>query len=180
MGNIRAATRYATALLGVAVERNELDAVAGDVSFLGELIGKVPDFALFLKSPVVSKERKRKALKEVLAGKTGNTVMAFVLLLAAKDREALLPPIISEFQRLRDLKMGILNVSARAASKFSPDQEKRLIDQLERSTGKKVRLNVGQDRSLVAGFTVKYEDTVWDASVKRQLELLGDRLAGRD
>jgi F0F1-type ATP synthase delta subunit len=41
-----------------------------------------------------------------------------------------------------------------------------------------VRLSVERDPSLVGGFTVQYEDTVWDASVRRQLELLRDRLVG--
>jgi len=178
MSNVRAATRYATALLGVAGERRDLEAVGKDLSFLEELITKVPDFALFLKSPVVSKERKKKALTEILAGKTGETVTAFVLLLATKGREDLLPAIISQFHRLRDEKLGILNARAKSAMDFSAEQEKNLVARLEQSTGKKVRLTVGSDPALVGGFTVQYEDTVWDASVKRQLERLGELLAG--
>ncbi len=178
MSNVRAATRYASALLGVAGERRDLEAVGKDMSFLEELISKVPDFALFLKSPVISKERKKRALSEILAGKTGDTVRAFVLLLASKDREALLPEIITQFTRLRDEKSGVLNATAKSAAPLTPGQEKNLVGQLEKTTGKKVRLKVSSDRTLVGGFTVQYEDTVWDASVKRQLELLGEMLAG--
>jgi F-type H+-transporting ATPase subunit delta len=178
MSNVRAASRYAAALLGVSDERGEMETVGRDISFLEELITKVPDFALFLKSPVVSKERKRQALTQIIGGKTGETVGTFVLLLASKRREALLPDIISEFHRLRDVKTGVLNASAKSAAPFSPGQEKNLTGQLEKATGKRVRLKVSRDPALVGGFTVQYEDTVWDASVKRQLELLGETLAG--
>ena len=178
MSNIRASTRYASALLGVAVERNELEAVGNGVDFLERLISGVPDFALFLRSPVISKERKKKALRELLAGKTGETVGAFVLLLASKDRESLLGEIIRQFHRLRDERLGILHVTARAAAGFSPEQEKRLGDHIGKTTGKTVHLKIERDPALIGGFTVQYEDTVWDASVRRQLELLRERLTG--
>jgi len=176
MTHNRAATRYAAALLGVAVERNELDAVAKDVDVLVQTIAGSPDFATFLRSPVISKEKKKKALREVLAGRTGETVAAFCLLLASKAREMLLPQILREFLKLRDERLGIMNVTARSAAEFSPEQKARLGERIGAATGKKVRLNVERDPSLIGGFTVQYEDTVWDASVSRQLELLGKRL----
>ncbi len=178
MSNIRASTRYASALLGVALERDELEAVAGDIDFLDRLIAGVPEFGHFLRSPVISKEKKRKAFREVLAGNTGETVVAFVLLLASKDRESLLGEIVVQFNRLRDEKLGILNVIARSAAELSPEQKKKLGDRIGQATGKSVRLKVERDSSLIGGFTVQYEDTVWDASVSRQLELLRDRLIG--
>jgi F-type H+-transporting ATPase subunit delta len=178
MSNVRASTRYATALLGVAVERNELEAVGADVDFLDRTIAASPDLAVFLRSPVISKEKKKKALRELLSGRTGATVTAFVLLLASKDRESLLEEILRQFHRLRDERLGILSVTARSAAAFSPEQEKGLGDRISRVTGKTVRLKTERDPSLIGGFTVQYEDTVWDASVKRQLEILRDRLTG--
>ncbi len=178
MSNVRAATRYATALLGVALERNEMEAVGKDVDYLQGLVSGVPGFAQFLRSPVINKEKKKRTLRELLAGKTGETVSAFVLLLASKDRESILGEIVRQFHRLRDERLGILNVTARSAVAFSPEQEKNLGDQIGKSTGKSVRLKVERDPALIGGFTVQYEDTVWDASVRRQLELLRERLIG--
>jgi F-type H+-transporting ATPase subunit delta len=176
MTHSRASIRYAAALLGIAVERNELDAVANDVASLERTVAGSPDFASFLRSPVINKERKKKALREVLAGRTGGTVAAFCLLLASKAREALLPEILGQFLRLRDERLGIINVAARSATEFSPEQKARLGERIGAVTGKKVRLTVERDPALIGGFTVQYEDTVWDASVRRQLELLRARL----
>jgi F-type H+-transporting ATPase subunit delta len=176
MTHSRASIRYAAALLGIAVERNELDAVAGDVVSLERTISGSPDFGAFLRSPVISKERKKKALREILAGRTGGTVAAFCLLLASKARETLLPEILRQFLRLRDDRLGIIKATARSAAEFSPEQQARLSERIGAVTGKKVRLTVERDPSLIGGFTVQYEDTVWDASVRRQLELLRERL----
>jgi F-type H+-transporting ATPase subunit delta len=176
MHHSRAAIRYATALIGVAVDRNELDAVAADVGSLERTIAGSPDFAAFLRSPVINKERKRKALREILAGRTGETLAAFCILLASKARESLLPEILGQFLRLRDERLGIMNVTARSAAEFSPEQQARLGERIGAVTGKKVRLKVERDPALIGGFTVQYEDTVWDSSVKRQLELLRERL----
>lgn len=178
MSNVRAATRYATALLGVATERNETEAVGRDVEFLESLIAGVPEFALFLRSPVISKERKKSTLREVLAGKTGETTTAFVLLLASKDRESILGEILGQFRRLRDEQLGLLRVTARAAAEISEEQRRILGERIGNVTGKTVRLSVERDPSLIGGIAVQYEDTVWDASVRRQLELLRERLAG--
>lgn len=176
MTDTRAATRYAAALLGVAVERKELDAVDADLRALDALIASTPDFSLFLRSPVINKEKKKKALTAICSKLVGETTFRFIMLLAGKDREGLLPAIIATFGRLRDDHLGILNVRARVVSKFTPDQEKRLSERLEGATGRKVRIAYEEDRSLIAGFTIQYEDTVWDASVARQMELLRQRL----
>ena len=56
--------------------------------------------------------------------------------------------------------------------------EAALAGQIGRVTGKKAVLTVERDASLIGGFTVQYEDTVWDASVRRQLELMRARLVG--
>ena len=135
MSSIRTASRYALALLGVAVERNELEAVGRDVDYLERMISRVPEFAQFLRSPVINKEKKKRALRELLAGKTGDTVAAFVLLLASKDRESLLAEIVRQFHRLRDEQLGVLNVTARSAAAFSPEQAKTLGDRIGKSTG---------------------------------------------
>ena len=58
---------------------------------------------------------------------------------------------------------------------LNEDQEKKLIAQLETATKKKIRLTYVTDASLKGGFVVQHDDTVWDASVRRQLEVLRER-----
>ena len=176
MSEFRAAYRYALAMIGVAQELKKLDEVNKDFEFLEKLINQSDELRLFLKSPVVNAEKKKRLLAEIFQGKVYDGTMKFMILLASKGREGLLPEIIRQFYRLRDERLGILNVTTKTAVKFTEAQEKQLVDQLERVTKKKIRITYLVDPSLKGGFTVQHEDTVWDASVSHQLELLREQL----
>lgn len=175
MSDYRAAYRYALALLSVADEAKQLDEVHRDVTLVEKLANESRDFMLFLKSPIVNHEKKKKIFAELFHGKVGAVTEKFLLLLASKGREGLLPQIIREFYKLRDERLGILEVTTRTATTFTPEQEARLIRQLELATRKKIRLAFVFDPALKGGFKVQHDDTVWDASVLRQLEVLRDR-----
>ena len=175
MSEFRAAYRYALALIGVAEEVNKLDDVNNDLTSLEKLIKDSKEFTLFLKSPVVNSEKKKRVLTEILQGKTSELTLKFVLLLAGKGREGLLPEIIQQFSKLRDERLGILRVTARSTVAFKPEQEKLLISQIETATKKSVRMSYVIDPALKGGFMVQHDDTVWDASVRHQLEVLWER-----
>jgi F-type H+-transporting ATPase subunit delta len=177
MSEYKAAYRYALALIGVAEEVKALDAVNKDLSYIEEMHRESSEFMSFLKSPVVNKEKKKSVFTELFRGKVNELTLKFILLLTTKDKEGILPEIIQQFYRLRDERLGILNVAVRTAVKFSDAQEKSLVNNLEQSTKKKIRLKYVIDKSIKGGFTVQHEDTVWDASVRHQLELLRLRFA---
>ncbi len=178
MGEFRAAHRYARALLGVALERDQLDTVAADCSQIEALLGGSREFMLFLRSPVINAQKKRRVVEEILGTRVGPTMLTFVVLLVTRNREALLPETIAEFFRLRDERMGIVNATASVAVPLTPAQERRLTERLEEATKKKVRMKYVQDATLRAGFMVRLGDTVWDASVRHELEQLRRLLAG--
>jgi len=178
MSEYRAAHRYALAMIGVAEERNEVDQVGNDCRHLERLISRSRDFLLFLQSPVIKAQKKRRILDELLRGRVGDTMLRFLFFLVSRGREGLVPQILTEFFRLRDKRMGVVNVTASVAVPMTPAQEQRLIERLEQTTKKTVRMKYILDASLRAGFTVRLEDTVWDASVRHELENLRRRLSG--
>ncbi|MBI5214420.1 MAG: F0F1 ATP synthase subunit delta [Ignavibacteriae bacterium] len=177
MKNTRAAYRYALALLGVAEEIKQLDAVSNDFVLMDAVINQTREFLLFLKSPVINKEKKKRVLDEVFSGKVSKTTSVFLQLMTTKNRENILPEIIQQFNKLRDERLGILNTEVRSAVAISNEQQQAIIEQLKQRTGKNIRLKMKQDPSIIGGFTVQYEDTVVDGSVRRQLEVLAERFA---
>ncbi|MBI1803622.1 MAG: ATP synthase F1 subunit delta [Ignavibacteriae bacterium] len=173
----RAAQRYARALIGIAEEMKKIDEVSNDFACIEKLMRESNDFFLFVKSPVVSKQKKKTVFAELFKTKFSDVTMKFILLLTSKGREGLLPDIIQQFYKLRDERMGILNVTARTVVAMNKTQEEQLIRSIQDLTKKKVRIKRVADPSLIGGFTVQYDDTVLDASVKRQLEILRERFA---
>jgi F-type H+-transporting ATPase subunit delta len=175
MRESRAAHRYALALLEVAEEQKKLDDVRKDFEFIQSLMKDSREFVLFLRSPVITTMKKKHTLSEILKGRVSELVFTFVMLLATRGREGVLPEIIQQFNRLRDERLGILNVTTWSAAKFNDAQQQQLVRQLEEVTKKKVHITYELDASLKGGFLVQHEDTVWDASVRHQLEVLKKR-----
>lgn len=175
MKNVRVARRYAMALMTAATEQKNIDGTAGDLDMLGNLLRGSREFRLLIASPVVSPAKKKAVFKELLEKRIGGETLRFIHLLTAKGREPILPDVIEQFAILRDEKYGIVNVDVRSAVEFTEPQEKNLQSQLEKYTKKKVRVRFSLDKSIQGGLVVRIGDTVLDASVRHQLELLRER-----
>lgn len=179
MAETRAAYRYALALIGIAEEIGQLDPISEDFAMLGKAMRDSHDLYRFFKSPVINKHKKRVVLDALLKDKVNETTYRFIELITMKERESILPEIIVEFSRLRDKRLGIIRASVKSAVPLSRLQVDDLLKRLGAVTGKKLMFTESVDPALIGGLTVQYEDTVWDGSVRRQLDLLRERfLAG--
>ena len=96
-------------------------------------------------------------------------------LLVDKGREHTLPAIASAYRTLRDEQEGIIEATARAAVALSPEDEARLKTALEQKTGKRIRLKVKKDDSLLGGLVVRVGDMVFDGSIQNSLAHLREQ-----
>src|SRR5437870_3829875 len=105
MTNRTAATRYARALLDVAVkEKADLDQVERELASVGELFVAHKALAQVLLNPVVPVPRKRAAMDAIMA-RAGLLPMVTKLfaLLAERDRLVLVPDLVDAYRdRLLD------------------------------------------------------------------------------
>ena len=147
MTESRAGHRYALALIGIAEELKKVDEVSGDFVLLEKLLMESADFRSFLKSPTVTSLKKRHVFDAVLKGRISDITMKFILLLTTKAREGLIPDIIRQFYKLRDERMGILNVIARTVVNLTKQQEEKLIANIQHVTKKSFICSL-----LVCGF----------------------------
>ena len=176
MPETRAAHRYAQAIFEVAEAAHILEAVGRDFDFIDRMLRASKEFALFLKSPVINLHKKQAVLDTLFRGKVHQATADFLRLLAAKTREGLLEDIVREFRRLRDRHAGVVNVTALSATDLTPDQQHHLVRRIEAATRQNVRISFGIDPSLIGGFVVRFDDTIWDASVRHELDSLRRRL----
>ncbi|HEX9615591.1 MAG TPA: ATP synthase F1 subunit delta [Bacteroidota bacterium] len=177
MVNVRVARRYAEAFMRAGEDQKVLDAVSKDLEMLERLMKESRELHVFLKSPVIKTDKKQLVIQEMFGTKIHALTMDFLLLLAKKGREELLPDIVQQFFSLLDEKLGIVNVEIRSATDLSKTQHERIQQKFESMTKKKVRLSFSIDKVLKGGFVARVGDTMFDGSVKRQLELLRERFA---
>jgi len=178
MKNSRVARRYAQALMMTADTPAEIDLIAGDLESLRNIVEGSRELRRFIESPILSVEKKRSVFRELFHARLSKITMAFLELLVQKQREENLLGIIEQFLVLRDAKYGIVNVEVASAVEITTQQEKNLSEKLENYTRKKVRIRFSLDKALKGGLVVKIGDTVLDASIKRQLELMREQFAG--
>jgi F-type H+-transporting ATPase subunit delta len=175
MISTRVTRRYARALMDLAEEQKQLDRVAADLELLQRTAKESREFLLFLKSPVIKKEKKKEIFSSLFSNQLGELTLSFVSLLIDKGREDILPQIIQQFFALRDERLGIVSVDVKAATELTDEQLNEIRRRFEGITKKNVRIAFSLDKQLKGGFLARVGDTVYDGSVRHQLELLRER-----
>jgi len=177
MSAYRVARRYAEAALELAEEQKQGERVAADLEVVWKAMKESREFVAFLKSPVVPKEKKRSVLSAAFRPALSAFSFDFLILILDKGREAVLGDIISEYFKLRDERLGIVTLDVRAATELTSSQQQAIVKRFEEITRKKIRVAFSIDKQLKGGFVARVGDTVYDGSVRRQLELLRERFA---
>ncbi|MEX0748242.1 MAG: F0F1 ATP synthase subunit delta [Rhodothermales bacterium] len=170
------ARRYAGALFEEAREQSRAEAVDRDVEMIDEILKTSRELVGFFNSPIISREKKNAVVEGLFGKRIDALTLQFLKLLIEKQREDIVPEIIDSYRGLRDEQLGVIEATARVAQPLSDSEEKMLSDALGRMTGKSIRLSVRIDPNLLGGAVVRVGDTVYDGSVRNQLELLREQL----
>jgi len=141
------------------------------------LLNEQPDARRLLENPTMSGDRRTRLLKEI-AGALGfdKRVGNFVGILVDKGRLELLEEIIDTYRRLLDDRMGIVRAIVTAARPLDAAQQSELEMKLMERTGKKIRMEVAIDASLIGGVVAQVGSTIYDGSVRTQLQAFKNRL----
>jgi F-type H+-transporting ATPase subunit delta len=179
MTNSTAATRYARALLDVAVkEKADVDQIERELASVVDLFAKYPALERVFLNPVVPVPRKRAAM-DVLTARAGMLpILAKLLgLLAERDRLVLVPGLLAAYRdRLLDHR-NIVRAEVTTTTPLSPEHAKSIEASLARLTGRTVALSTKVDPTLIGGVVTRIGSTVYDASVAHHLERMREKLA---
>jgi F-type H+-transporting ATPase subunit delta len=77
-----------------------------------------------------------------------------------------------------DERAGMVAATITSARPVPDDIQRRLISALTSMTKKKVRLNFEQDSELIGGLVTRIGSTVYDGSVRNQLDQIKERMTG--
>jgi F-type H+-transporting ATPase subunit delta len=95
-------------------------------------------------------------------------------------RITMLSEVLEAFDLLSDERLGFTRAEISSAQELEQPQREAVSHELERLTGKKVRMRYAVDRDLLGGLVARLGSTVYDGSVRGQLHALGKRLAAQD
>ena len=196
------ATRYATALLKLVEETGSGETVAAQVQAIEKALDEVPDFRRAVVDPAVAPAKKlalfeaalsslaaepvegtfrpnqslRQTRRPVEATSLAPELRKFLELLIRNGRigdvRLTFTTFIIEYYRSRHIKRARLVVADSALLNLGSTLESRLRDLIEKQTGCRLILKTEVNPSLIGGFVFEVEDTVLDASVSRQLDII--------
>ena len=171
------ARRYAKALVQLAAEEGAVDKFTSELAKVEALFAGHPELGALLSNPAYAIESKLETLKEV-AEKLGlsDTIRNFLLLIQERSRISCLPAISSSYSILADELSGVVRPVVTSALPLDEGRISEIRSALEKSTGKKVILQINIDPSLIGGIVTKIGDKVLDGSVKTQLTRIEDIL----
>ena len=177
------ATRYANALADVvtagASAVKPADAVAELQSFAAALAASA-ELRNALGTPAVPVGRKRAVIGQIskilkLSAITRN----FLFILVDHRRIAAMPEIVRSFETIVDERLGFARADVSSARELTPAQRDAVTAELERLTGKRLRARFAPDASLIGGLVARIGSTVYDGSLRGQLQSLQGRLGGQ-
>ncbi len=167
---------YAAALLELAREKDELEAVGADLLALRELWDESPEFRRLLESPELGVAQKRGALEKLMSDASSTLTLRFLLVLLHKHREPLLGNILEMFRHLMDVREGRLRGRLVTARDLGDEEKGDIEGALSRSTGARVLLETETDEELLAGMVLNLADQTVDGSLRTRLGRMRDRL----
>jgi len=179
MTNKTAATRYARALLDVAVRENaDLDQVERDLASIADLFAQHKLLSQVLLNPVVPVPRKRAAMDALTArGQFLPMVAKLLVLLAERDRLVLLPDLLAAYRdRLLDFR-NVVRAEVTTTTALTPHQVQAIETNLARAAGRSVVLSAKVDPSIIGGVVTRIGSTIYDGSVVRQLQRMKEKLS---
>lgn len=172
------ALRYAHAFADVTKSRQlDLTSVEHQLNDFKDTLAGSQDLREVLMDPSIARAQKLRVL-DAIAGRLGMAREARNFLAVIIDHQRLdeLNDILAEYHAIADEQSGMVEAEITSARDLSPSDRTELESQVEKLAGGRVRTTYRQDASLLGGAVVRIGSTVYDGSVRAQLQQLKQRL----
>jgi len=172
------ANRYAKALFDVALqEKADLVKIGQDLHEVVAMAEASPDLALALSRGSVNDAARQSLMEAISRAMTLTTpVMKLLVLLAQTGKMDLLPDLEASYRERLLAHQKIVRADVQSAAPLSPEKTRALEESLSKVTGKKVELSVSVDPELLGGIVATIGSTVYDGSVRTQLQRMRQEL----
>ena len=173
-------SRYARAFADAVFEM-KLDStkVVQDLHSVLTLTSESTELQRVWENPSIAADQKRNLL-DAIAGRLGliKQVRNFLAVLIDHHRMSMLPEIASQFEHELHERLGFAEAEVTSAREMAEQQRRELELQISQLTGKRVLAKYAIDPKLLGGAMVRIGSTIYDGSVRGQLQKLREELAG--
>ena len=176
MSGIRAAIRYAKAILEIADSKGVASEVSVDMTLIATTITGNSELTHFIQNPLIKTDTKKNVVLEVFASVNPVTQSLFHLLLENKKFE-ILAAIAVEYNNLFDVMNGVEVAKVTTAFPMDAALEAKVLAKIATFSDKKVTIENTVDASIIGGFILRIGDKQYNASVANRLHVLKRELS---
>ena len=173
------ASTYSRAFADVVLGAHlDADASIAELRSIASLLSESSELRRVWENPAIPAEQKRRVL-DVIAERDGisKQVRNLVAVLIDHQRIHFLEPIIAHLEKELDARLGFAEAQITSARALGDAEKQEFEAQVGKLTGKKVRARYGQDAALLGGAMVRIGSTIYDGSVKGQLERMKEAIS---
>jgi F-type H+-transporting ATPase subunit delta len=173
------ARRYAAALADVVTARGEAREVREELSAWETLMRTNALLLEVFRNPTIPYDQKQRVLKALIERtRVRPTTANFLQVLLRNQRLADLSEINKNFTQELERRSGIVSAQVTTARPVPEQAQESLRAQLAELTGSNVRLQFAVDEELIGGIVTRIGSTVYDGSVRNQLQRIKERMTG--
>jgi F-type H+-transporting ATPase subunit delta len=177
------ASRYARALVDVVLAPGSAlspeDAVT-QLRAVALMVAQSAELRTALLTPAIQASRKRAVIAKLLDGMSAShRIRNFLFVIIDHRRIGILNEIQEAFEVLLDERLGFVRAEVTSATALDEKRSADLESELARLTGKRMRLRFTVDPALIGGMTARIGSTVYDGSVRGQIQQLRRQLTGQ-
>jgi F-type H+-transporting ATPase subunit delta len=173
--NTKIAHRYAEALYLASEKAGNISQITMDVNNVIKLIEKERPLKFFFYNPIISPAKKEKIIEEIFSNNVHKLLVNFLKLIVRANRGSMIMEILENFILYKEQKEGKVRVNVASAIEMNDELKNRFVDLIRRLSGLEPITSFKKENELIGGFTVRINDTIYDASLKRQLEMIDSR-----
>ncbi len=167
------ATRYASALFGLADEQDDISSLEKNVRVFKHAIGQSADLSHLISSPIYSRDQQQSAILAISKKLSLSSVMTNTLaLMAEKRRLFVVPFFLSVLEDLIAESKNELTAEVISAKELTKGQLDKLAKSLKSNFSKDIKINSSVDESLIGGMIVKVGSRMIDTTLKAKLNSL--------
>lgn len=172
--------RYAVALADELSGGGQERTIQDELISWEEMISSNWELREAFANPTIPYEQKKRVLNELIAKTKVNPITAnFLQILLKNQRLTALGEINSRLAVVLDDRAGAVAAHVTTASPVNEETQRNLSEKLSGFTGKTVRLSFDVDDSLIGGIVTRVGSTVYDGSIRTQLDQMEKTLAGQ-
>lgn len=174
------ARRYANALADVVLSNGDVanaETIKSELKTWERMIVENENLLNAFLNPSIAHQNKVNVLESLIRTASPTQVTAnFLRVLLQNNRLSELDEINYRFESVLEERSGYVSAEVTSARELNEGEKAELRTNLEKLTGKRIKLNFNIDKDIIGGVVTRIGSTVYDSSVRTQLQNLKEEL----